>query len=413
MNREGDYTVKRILLAVLVMCGIVVSTPGFTSGWDNSLIGARAGGMSSAFAGLADDATAIFYNPGGLAFTGDKGEIILVGKQYWPEHNYTPFDGDKTVTKTPTFLPELFAYTRLGDRWTLGLGIYNAYAGGGIEWLAEDVGVHVDGSIFVTSITPTASFQINDWMAIGLNLNGYFGKSDQSYEDPNAGYTDVSRFSSDEDDFSLAISSGIFIKPSDKWSAGLTWHGPSDMNLTGKTDLETFVFTGTFDSSTRFSLPWWTALGGAYHISPKWKVVAEWDYFDWSSMDKLDKTISNTPFGDVTEEQFTGFDNASYFQFGTEYDISENWTIRGGASYEQGAARAEYLSLTNIDVSKRHLFGGVTYNYNLWHFDLGGFYSVGKELSTPQDREQMGRFDLPGTYNIDAAGLLFAIGRTF
>ncbi len=406
MNREGDYTVKRILLAVLVMCGIVVSTPGFTSGWDNSLIGARAGGMSSAFAGLADDATAIFYNPGGLAFTGDKGEIILVGKQYWPEHNYTPFDGDKTVTKTPTFLPELFAYTRLGDRWTLGLGIYNAYAGGGIEWLAEDVGIHVDGSIYVTSITPTASFQINDWMAIGLNLNG-------SYEDPNAGYTDVSRFSSDEDDFSLAISSGIFIKPSDKWSAGLTWHGPSDMNLTGKTDLETFVFTGTFDSSTRFSLPWWTALGGAYHISPKWKVVAEWDYFDWSSMDKLDKTISNTPFGDVTEEQFTGFDNASYFQFGTEYDISENWTIRGGASYEQGAARAEYLSLTNIDVSKRHLFGGVTYNYNLWHFDLGGFYSVGKELSTPQDREQMGRFDLPGTYNIDAAGLLFAIGRTF
>lgn len=404
---------NRTSCAVLVVCCLAVSQPLFASGWDNSLIGARAGGMGSAFAGLADDATAIFYNPGGLAFTGDKGEIILVGKQYWPEHSYTTFEGDETVTRTPTFLPELFAYTRLGERFTLGLGIYNAYAGGGIEWLAEDVGIHVDGSIYVTSITPTASFQVNDWMALGLNLNYYMGKSDQSYEDPNAGYTDVSRFSSDEDDTSLAVSGAVFVKPSDRWSLGLTWHGPSDMNLTGSTDLETPVFSGTFDSSTSFSLPWWTALGGAYHISEKWKLVAEWDYFNWSSMEALDKTISDTPFGDIEQQEITGFDDASYFQFGTEYDISENWTIRGGASYEERAVQAAYLSLTNVDASKYHIFGGVTYNHRKWHFDLGGFWSTGKEVSTPRDSEQMGYFDLPGTYNIDAAGLLFSIGRTF
>jgi len=405
--------VKRILLAVLIVCGLVVSTPGFTSGWDNSLVGARAGGMGSAFAGLADDATAIFYNPGGLAFTGDKGEIIVVAKQYWPEHYYTPFGGDETVSRNPTFLPEFFAYTRLGERFTLGLGAYTPYAGGGIEWMADDVGIHVDGSIHIISVTPTASYKINDWLAIGLNLNGYFGRSDQSYEDPNAGYADPSAFSSDEDDFSLAVSSGIFVKPGDRWSAGLTWHGPSDMNLTGKTDLETMVFQGTFDSETSFSLPCWTALGGAFHISDKWRVVGEWDWFNWSEMDALTKTIKDTPFGDLTEEQLTGFNDGYYLQFGTEYDISDTWTIRGGASYERKAVRADYLSLTNIDVSKRHLFAGVSYHMKQWSFDLGGFYSMGQEMSTPQDSEIVGRFNLPGTYNIDAAGLLFSVSRTF
>ena len=404
---------KRNLLAVLVVCCLAVSQPLFASGWDNSLVGARAGGMGSAFAGLADDATAIFYNPGGLSFTGDKGEIIVVAKQYWPEHSYTTFEGDETVSKNPTFLPEFFAYTRLGERWTLGLGAYTPYAGGGIEWLAEDVGIHVDGSIHVVSVTPTASVQLNDWLSIGLNLNGYFGRSDQEYMNPNAGYSDVSAFSSDEDDFSLAVSSGIFIKPSETWSAGLTWHSGSDMELTGQTDLETFVFTGTYDSSTSFSLPNWWALGGAYHVSEKWTLVAEFDYFDWSSMEALDKTISDTPFGDIEQQELTGFNDGYYIQFGTEYDLSETWTIRGGASYEHKAVSADYLSLTNVDVSKTHLFGGVTWNHNQWHVDLGGFYSMGREAERSADIERVGYFDLPGTYNIDAAGLLLAVGRTF
>jgi len=405
--------VKRILLAVLIVCGLMVSSPGHGSGWDNSLVGARAGGLGSAFAGLADDATAIFYNPGGLAFTGDKGEIIVVAKQYWPEHTITVFEGDRSVSRNPTFLPEFFAYTRLGERFTLGLGAYTPYAGGGIEWLADEVGVHVDGSIHIIAISPTASYRVNDWLSIGLNLNGYLGRSDQKYENPYAGPTDPSAFSSDEDDFSLAVSSGIFIKPSERWSAGLTWHGPSDMNLTGTADLETLVFSGAFDSSTSFSLPCWTALGGAYHISDRWTLVAEFDYFRWSQMEALDKTIYGTPFGDFTQQELTGFDDGWYLQFGTEYAVSDTWTIRGGASYEKKAVDPDYLSLTNIDVSKRHLFGGVTWNRDQWHVDVGGFYSMGQDEERSADIERVGLFDIPGTYNIDAAGLLISVGRSF
>jgi long-chain fatty acid transport protein len=350
--------VKRASIVLLALVCSGLSAPLFPNGWDNSIMGARATGMASAFAGLADDATAIFYNPGGLAFTRDRGEIIVVAKQYFPEHTYTTPEGERTVSRNPTFLPELFVYRRLGERLAVGLGIYTPYAGGGIEWQAQDVGLHVDGAVAITSFSPTVSYKITDWLAAGLNLNGYYAQSDQSYENPSAGPTEPSAFSSDEEDFKFSYSAGLFVKPGDRWSAGVTYHAPSSMNLNGSAELDTLIFSGTYDSATRFQLPFWTAVGAAWHATEDWTLTAEWDWFDWSRMDSLEKTIYGTPFGDLSEEQFTGFQDSYYLQFGTEYTLSERFTLRGGASYERTAMDPAYLSLTNVDATKYHLFAG-------------------------------------------------------
>ncbi|MFQ6032529.1 MAG: OmpP1/FadL family transporter [Candidatus Zixiibacteriota bacterium] len=57
---------KRIAVClVLVLISLLLANPGF--GYDNLGNSARATGMGNAFVGLADDPSAIFYNPAGLA----------------------------------------------------------------------------------------------------------------------------------------------------------------------------------------------------------------------------------------------------------------------------------------------------------------------------------------------------------
>src|SRR5687767_4229754 len=63
-----------ILGVVLFTC----TTAAFGSGFQVTAQGARAMGMGIAYTAVADDATAIYYNPGGLAFQNDP-EIVFGG----------------------------------------------------------------------------------------------------------------------------------------------------------------------------------------------------------------------------------------------------------------------------------------------------------------------------------------------
>ncbi|MFQ6038753.1 MAG: hypothetical protein ACE5LV_09065, partial [Candidatus Aminicenantales bacterium] len=59
MGRKGVFSAIAIL-------GLASGLLG--GGWNNTLMGARAIALGAAFAGLADDPSAVYYNPAGLVF---------------------------------------------------------------------------------------------------------------------------------------------------------------------------------------------------------------------------------------------------------------------------------------------------------------------------------------------------------
>jgi len=86
-------TLFKLLASALIL--LTVTAPSFAvseSGVVFLLIspGARAAGMGEAFVGLADDATAVYWNPAGLAFQTGK-EITLMHANWLPQ-----FDSDLT-----------------------------------------------------------------------------------------------------------------------------------------------------------------------------------------------------------------------------------------------------------------------------------------------------------------------------
>ena len=52
--------------AALCFCLFLFSAGLWSGGWNNTLMGIRALGIGAAYVGLADDPSAIFYNPAGL-----------------------------------------------------------------------------------------------------------------------------------------------------------------------------------------------------------------------------------------------------------------------------------------------------------------------------------------------------------
>jgi long-chain fatty acid transport protein len=77
--------VKLILsvMAVSILCPTL-----WGGGWNNTLMGARAIAMGAAFAGVADDPSAIYYNPAGLAFQNSRFNLSIDGFYIMPTHEY-------------------------------------------------------------------------------------------------------------------------------------------------------------------------------------------------------------------------------------------------------------------------------------------------------------------------------------
>ena len=86
----------------LLVCGVVLtSAAALASGFNLDTQGARASGMGGAVAGLTDDATALYFNPAGLA--GRSGfEAQLGGSLIIPAVSFaSDASGQTTAARTP------------------------------------------------------------------------------------------------------------------------------------------------------------------------------------------------------------------------------------------------------------------------------------------------------------------------
>jgi long-chain fatty acid transport protein len=109
----------------------------FGSAFSVSELGARAAGMGTAFIATADDGSALFYNPAGIAFQPgthlEMDSTVVVGLfRYTPSSTpvgqVVPAAGYSESIK-PHFIPvaSMYATKQLSDRWTAGFAIFTPF----------------------------------------------------------------------------------------------------------------------------------------------------------------------------------------------------------------------------------------------------------------------------------------------
>ncbi len=113
----------------LFVLKLFICDSALAGAFDNPVIGLKATGMGFAMAGIADDASAVHYNPAGLPFqqrgvwhTEVYGYCALTDIQY--EANGITDKSDDIF-----IIPGFFA-SKTYENWAIGFGMYVPYAGG-------------------------------------------------------------------------------------------------------------------------------------------------------------------------------------------------------------------------------------------------------------------------------------------
>ena len=163
---------KKIFILFLFV-GLAISE-GYLSATVLTLynVGPKAATMAGAFVGRADNTTAIFYNPAGLAF--QKGLGFRVNVAYY---NYTVEAGSEEPQRTDQssesqLIGSLFVAYTYKDRISIGVGAFTPYSLV-TKWPSQWPGdpLCINSELHVFTIRPALAIKVSKNLSIGAGLD--------------------------------------------------------------------------------------------------------------------------------------------------------------------------------------------------------------------------------------------------
>ncbi|MBC8382238.1 MAG: outer membrane protein transport protein, partial [Candidatus Cloacimonetes bacterium] len=348
-------------LLVLFLVAIFAVSSLFANGLSLNSIGPRALGMGGAMVGLADDPTAIYWNPAGLA--GQNSSLYAFGTDIIPFGTYKfATYGIDAKTKTNNYAsPNLFANYSMGNL-ALGLGVF-VPAGLGAEYNGDDLIPISGGSlewmskIAVIDIAPTIAYKINDMFSLGVTGNIFYGMFDMkrpsTYTD-TLGVTHGFQYSESSTGTGFGVSGGLLCKLSEMIQFGVSARTEIKVTMSGEAENALMVAQGgpaTSDFDRDVAWPLWAAFGVAVKPMPNLTITADAQYSQWAKSEEQFKT----EFKDATWAYITGLSGDDTFvldwkdciqyRFGLEYMMNEKMALRAGYYYDPAPAPDETLNI--------------------------------------------------------------------
>jgi long-chain fatty acid transport protein len=396
-----------VALALLFLA----ATPAFPAGFSIFSQGAKASGMGLAFTAVADDPSAVFYNPAGLGW--QKHFSVQVGGSLLTKvdgsfEGANPYPGTAFGTeeqrKTSFLLPTLYAVAPLTSNLNFGLGI-NAPYGLGFRWdNAEQFSgrfVAQNAVIRTVDINPVLSLQVAPSFAVAVGadyrLSSVMLERNRPAINPfTQSVVDVAhiRLDSDlQDNHGWGWNAGILWKPTSAFSFGAAYRskikvdyegtGKFTQRLTGNPAFDAGVAAqlpqGKQNVAVAVEFPASANIGAAINLPGDFTVSLDADWTEWSSFNELFIDFENTAIPDLDRQ--------------TNWD--DSWAYRGGLQKRWGdfAVRAGYyLDKTPQPVadvgpiladSDRNAYTlGIGYDTPRWGVDVSDIYIKFKRRDT-------------------------------
>lgn len=284
----------KILLALLVFVAFgsaQITWPIF--GFTPANNGARAGGMGYAFTGIADDATAIAWNPAGLSqlYSMEASAVVRFGGG---SMTFDSVDGEESIDRGSAFDLNFASFVfplDAGDyHMAMGIAYRTLY-----DWNEENDFSELFGETYkinfsggVRAISPSIGFAFNEMLSLGTTLNILTGTTEHK--------TESASFGNEEEEFEFSGTSldvGFFGKFSPMFSVGATVTFPYTMNI-DYTDKE---FGGSGEAT--IEVPMSFKLGVGVRPSENFTLAFDYHASPWSS---TVVTIDGTEFEDLWKD---------------------------------------------------------------------------------------------------------------
>lgn len=351
--------------------------------------GAKAAGMGTAFVAIADDLSAMVYNPAGLTLS--KGTNVYTGATavMFSSDYKSPSGGSEDTEFQVFFPPHLYISSDFDmEDKVLGLAIFSHFGIGGSKWNQSGLTRYADTETFITTlaVNPTFAWEIKPGLSIGLGVFYMYSKneSERMIDQSLAGAGDA-KFSLDVDGGGWGYNLGILVTPSKKFSYGIAYRSGVKIDHSGDVKLENIapalhpLFGGSHfktDAHTTLDFPDIVSLGFAYRPTEKLTLGLDFEWVGWSSFDKLNLDFENeVPEAGLTDTS-TDLDWKDIWmvKIGVEYQVNGRISLRTGYAYFETFAPEHTLSPGYMDSDKHNLSIGLGYRIKNWVVDT--FYTA-------------------------------------
>lgn len=397
----------------------------FAGGFQLNQHGAKASGMSGAFTAVANDPSAVYWNPAGLSFI--RGTHFMLSSHFVSPN--TTFRGvapniDEYKIVSRIFYPSnFFASHSFDENLAFGFG-FTVPFGLGTKWDENWVGKYlaVETELQLFTLTPTVSYRITDNLSFGAGFVYSFANVKIIQKTPQAPFSgDATIKLEGKDNSSFGYSLGLMYKMTDDFTLGAAYQSNIVYDFTGtakSTGAQQLIDAKRLpmgDIEAQLKTPFNFAVGAAYNINENWLVSTDFQYVGWSSYDSLKVNFVDPAYSDISSPR--SYHNSYIIRFGTDYKFSDDLSLRGGLYFDKKPVETNMVAPSLPESDRFGFTLGAEYNL-IDNLSLRGSFLFirGKELKVENSKQKVGgssgnSFD--GVYNISATvlsiGLLYSL----
>jgi len=357
-------------------------------------IGASLSGSVSA----ASDVTFANFNPAALKTVtnfevGGSFAVIMpksdgVTSSAIPGFNGVAYDADRIG-----YVPSLALGYRLTDDVVIGFSTYSPF---GLRTVYKTLPVIADAhtsELRTVVFAPSISYDVLDNLTIG-------GSIDILYADARLTNAAVLL---DGSDYDVGFSAGLLFEPVDGTQIGAAFHSGYSLGI--DTDVASPRLPPGLTGVASTSLPMWVQLGVTQDVTEDLRVMVEGRWFDWSAFDSI---VVTTPIGTLPAD-VQNYQNSFFVAGGAEYDITDQFTIRGGIAWDQTPTQDGFRTPRVPDEDR------------LW-LSVGGSYALSDDISIDLSYSYLHSLNDPvvtlrnvpaTTVTYDGGAHIFTVGGTF
>lgn len=365
-------------------------------------------GMGRAFAGseaVSDDASTIFFNPGGLGFLEHQEQLLVAfhGMTYGAEFrnegsSLNPLlagagaslpGGDNAEAGGSVWIPNFYYAKKINENWMAGIGV-NAPFGLTTDYPDNWIGRYhaTESTVKTININPTLNYKVNSSLSIGFGINVQYieailanrldsaaiclsaadaatcGAVDASLvQAGNAAIDSYVEMSGDN--IATGYNMGVVYQPDADLKIGFSYRSSISHKLKGNADFELSAPLQTFltiaasplfqdtSASAGVDLPEIVSLGLAWKVRSDLELMGGVQWTCWDKFKELVIDFDNLQPDSVTPENWT---NTYRVSLGFDFQANPNVELRAGIAYDDSPVDSVVNRTARIPDSSRRWY---------------------------------------------------------
>lgn len=397
---------------MILVAALVVLAPSLTWGAGFALFehGNRAMAMGGAFTGLADDPSALYWNPAGTAFQLDEGVKVMAGvtfitatQDFYGDSPY-PGDGYQASQQDQTFFPpHFYVIYPLNDRLAVNFAMMTPF-GLGTWWDEDHAGRFISkrADLKLYNFSPSIAYKVNDSIGVALGFDYGIGQVDLTrniglinpYTQQLADIGQVHIHSDDLSNDGFGWNASIHAKLAHGFSVGASYRSAIEVDFdglgsftqypTGYPDFDAVVgslvpFGQKTPLTSKIEFPEYWSLGLAW-THEQWIVSGSYGAQGWSSFQSL--PINFTEHPELSGEEVFNYEDVDQYRLGLEYRASDTWAFQGGVLFDNTPQPKSAMSPLLGDGDRTGLSVGFSWTHGAMQTDVGYLFLMFDERGT-------------------------------